>query len=84
MALRLRHQTVDEFADRFRARFRAAEKGEAARLAAKLIDWVEAGDITQAQVRRAFSISVAEWPAFRTRMTALRDHHVAIESARGE
>lgn len=84
MPLTLRHQTVDEFVDRFRRRFRSAEKVEAARLAAKLIGWVEAGDITQQQVRRAFVFDAAQWTAFRAKAIALRDSYNAVENARGE
>jgi hypothetical protein len=83
--LTLKHQTIAQFLRRFRLRFREAERGEAARLAAWLIQRVESGDLTIAQVRAAFDLdTAAKWTTFRDRLVALRDHWVAVEGAKGE
>ena len=44
MALVLNHQTKAQFAARLRARFKAADKAEACRIAAWVLDHIEADD----------------------------------------
>lgn len=84
-SLGLVHQTPEQFLLRFRRRLRESERQDAARLAAWLVKQLEAETITVAQVRVAFGLlQDPEWTAFRDRMTALRDHWVAVEGARGE
>lgn len=82
--LNLRHQTAAQFAARFRARYRNASKEEAARMATWLIDHITAGDFTDAQMRAVFGLTLAQWSALKTRLTAMRTAYRAIEAARGE
>ena len=84
MALDLKHQTPAQFVARFRSAYRAAEKDKAAKMAAWLYDRVQAGDITQAQIRAAFGFTAAQFTAFQTRILALRDHYLALQQAAGE
>ena len=81
MALDLKHQTAAQFVDRLKARFKAAEKYEKGRIAARIYDWYVAGDITQTQIRNAFGLdTTAKWTAFRDRLIALREHYLAIDA----
>jgi len=82
--LDLRHQTAAQFAARLRARFRSASRLEAARIATWVMDRIDAGDITDAQMRAAFSLTTAQWTALKTRLTTMRTAYRAIEAARGE
>ena len=78
MALGLQHQTAAQFADRLRAKWRAAEKLEKGRLATWIIDRHTAGDITTAQIRTAFQLDAAQFTAFAARLQTLRTHYLAI------
>jgi len=81
MALTLKHQTAAQFVERLKARFKAAERYDKARIAAWLYDRFAAGDITQVQIRTAFDLNTtAKWEAFRDRLIALRTHYLAIEA----
>lgn len=84
MALSLRYQTAAQFAARLRARYREATKEEAARIATRILDWIDAGDVTDAQVRNAFGLTTQQYTALKTRMTALRDAYRAVQAAAGE
>ena len=84
MALNLQHQTAAQFVARFREAYRDANKERLGKLATFLYDRVQQGDITQAQIRTAFGFTLAQYNAFVTRITALRDHYVAIQQATGE
>jgi hypothetical protein len=84
VALNLRHQTAAQFIARFRERFRSAEREEAAKLATWLLNRIEAGDVTDAQVRNAFGLNNTQYNALKTRMTNLRTAWLAVQAARGE
>ena len=84
MALNLKHQTAAEFAARFRERYKGASKQEAARLAYWLIERINAGDFTDAQVRNAFGFTTTQYTAAKARFQALHDHWAAVLAAQGE
>jgi hypothetical protein len=84
MALNLKHQTPAQFAARLKARFKAAEKYEKARIAAWMYDRVQAGDITVARIKSAFELTDPQWLTFRDRLMALKEHYDAIEAERAE
>ena len=84
MALDLTHQTAAQFAARLKARFKAAQKYEKARIAAWMYDRVQAGDITVAQIKTAFDLDQAQWLVLRDRLLALKEHYDAIEAERAE
>lgn len=84
MALNLRHQTAAQFAARLRERYRNASREEAARIATWVLDRIEAGDITDAQMRTAFSLTAAQWTTLKAKMTTLRTNWQAVQAARGE
>jgi len=84
MAISLQHQTPAQFAARLRARFKGATKAEAARIATWILDHLEAGDFTDAQLRNAWNLSAAQWTALKSRLTALRTAYRAVDGAAGE
>lgn len=85
MALNLRHQTPAEFAARFWARVRAAEKLELSRLMYWLTRRIVAGDITDLQARNSFNVAfgrnlnATQWTTLRSnRITPAHDRYAAI------
>jgi hypothetical protein len=84
MALNLQHQTPAQFAARFRESFRSSEKVETYRLATKLMNWLDSGDITDTQARNAFGLTLTQWNNLKTRLTAMRTRYAELQSAGGE
>ena len=84
MALVLKHQTAAQLAARFRERYRNDSKEEAARMATWLLNRIEAGDFTDAQVRSAFGLTVTQYNNLKTRMSTLRANWQAVQAAQGE
>ena len=78
MALDLQHQTPAQFAARLSARFKAASGVEKGRLATWLYDRYQAGDVTAAQLRNAFGMTVTQFNAFVTRIQTLRTRYLAV------
>lgn len=90
MALTLQHQTAAEFAARFWAKVKAAYQGGNKVEFARLITWVwqrvQAGDLTNDQVRLSFnaaygrSLTLAEWNTFVTnRLVPVKDRYLAMQ-----
>lgn len=84
MPLNLKHQTAAQFAARLRERYRGASREEAARVATWVLNRIEAGDLTDAQVRNAFGLTTTQYNAMKARMTSLRTAWLAVQSAQGE
>lgn len=84
MALNLNHQTKAQFAARLRARYKSADKAEACRLAAWILDRIDAGDFTELQVRTAFGLTAGQWTTLKAKLTTQRTHHNAVQAAVGE
>ena len=84
MALRLRYQTAAQFAARLRERYRTATREEAARIATWVLARIEAGDLTDAQVRSAFGLTTQQYTGLKARMSTLRDAYRAVQQAVGE
>lgn len=84
MALNLQFQTTAQFAARLRERYRSASREEAARIATWILNRIDAGDITDAQVRNAFGLTVTQYANLKTRMTNLRTAYQAVQAAAGE
>lgn len=81
MGLQLRHQTPEQLLVRFRSQYRNAEGERALRMAAWLMDAIDAGDVTEAQARAAFGPA---WGQVKARMVQMRSTHRAAKTARGE
>lgn len=91
MALNLRHQTAAQFAARFWARLDTAYKTDDRLTYHRLVWWVwsrvQAGDLTNDQVRTSFnayfgrSLSVAQWNNLvTTRFVPMKDRYLALQS----
>ncbi len=84
MPFALKHQTQAQFIARFREAYRNADKERLARLAKWLLARIAAGDITDAQARNAFGLTVQQWNTKKTRMTDLVAKYDAVQSAQGD
>lgn len=78
------HQAGAQFAARFRARYRDASQVECAKMAKWILDRIDAGDFTDAQVRNAFGLTAGQWTTLKAKLTTLRTQYNAILAARGE
>ena len=80
----LQHQTPAQFLSRLRDAYASAQGSDVARLATRMQDWITAGDFTEAQVRQAFGLTLAQWAPLKARMITLRTQYQAVQAARGE
>lgn len=84
MALVLNHQTAAQFAARLRAKYRDATKADLWRLGWRIIRMINAGDITDAQLRNVFEKTVAEYTVFKTKLQDFHDKWEALQASQGE
>lgn len=84
MALILKHQTAAEFITRFREAYRNADRERLARLAKWLLARIAAGDITDAQARNAFDLTVNQWNTRKAQMADLVAKYGAVQAAQGD
>ena len=84
MALILKHQTAEAFVARVRAAYRDGDPDTLVKIARFLIARVQAGDITEAQIRNAFGLNVSQWNTLKTKMQNLITADNAVKSAVGE
>lgn len=84
MAILLKHQTVEAFVARVRAAYRDGNPETLVKIARFLIARVQAGDLTELQIRTAFGLNVTKWNALKAKMQALIDADNAVKSAVGE
>lgn len=89
MALNLKHQTPAEFATRFWAKLRTAYQNGDKLTYHRMVWWiwarVQAGDLTNDQVRVSFNnaygrnLTVAQWNSFVTsRLIPIKDRYLAM------
>lgn len=84
MALILKHQTVEQFVARVRAAYRDGNYEQVIRIARFLIARIQAGDITDAQCRSAFGLTVTKWNNMKTKMQNYITADNTVKSAAGE
>ncbi len=84
MALILKHQTPEAFIARVRQAYRDGNSEQLVKIARFLIARVQAGDVTDAQLRTAFGLNNTQWTALKTKMQALIKADNDIKSAVGE
>ncbi len=84
MALLLKHQTPEAFVARVRQAYRDGNSEQLVKIARFLIARVQAGDVTDAQLRTAFGLNNTQWNALKTRMQALIAADNTVKSAVGE
>jgi len=84
MALILKHQTAETFVARVREAYRDGDSATVVKVARFLIARVQAGDLTETQVRNAFGLNQSQWTTLKTKMQNLITAANAVESAVGE
>ena len=84
MALILKHQTAEAFIARVRQAYRDGNSEQLVKIARFLIARVQAGDVTDAQLRNAFGLNVTQWNALKTKIQNLITADNAVRSAVGE
>lgn len=84
MALALVHQTPAQFAQRLRAAYRAASKEQCARMAWRIVEMLNAGDVTDAQLQNVFGLTAAQYPTLKTKLADLHDKWAGVRAAQGE
>lgn len=77
-------QTGAQFLARLREKYRASDRERCAKIARWIVRRLDAGHVTQAQLRNAFGLSVAEWNAVEARLRDLATKLDAVEQAVGE
>jgi hypothetical protein len=80
----LRFQTASEFVQRMREAFRNRGREVLCRLARWILNRIDAGDLTDLQVRNAFGLTNPEYNTLKTKMTVLRDALNSVDNAAGE
>jgi len=84
MALLLKHQTAAQFIARFREAYRNSDRERVIQLARFVISRIQAGDITDAQVRNAFGLNTTQWNALKTKMGNWITAENTVKAAVGE
>ena len=84
MALLLKHQTAAQFISRFREAYRNSDRERVIQLARFIISRIQAGDITDTQVRNAFGLNATQWNALKTKMGNWITAENAVKAAVGE
>jgi hypothetical protein len=84
MALLLKHQTAAQFIARFREAYRNSDRERCVQLAKFVITRIQAGDLTDTQVRNAFGLTVTQWNALKTKMNTWVTAYNTLQSAVGE
>jgi hypothetical protein len=80
----LEYATKPDFAPVMREAYRDATQVQCAYLANWIINRVNAGWVTETQVRNAFGLTAGQWTTLKAKMLALRDNYLAVQSAVGE
>jgi hypothetical protein len=76
--------TGAQFLARLRAIYQEGKAEHIARIATWLMNRLDAGDVTDLQLRTAFGLNTTQWNALKAKMQALRADWLAVESAEGE
>lgn len=84
MALVLKHQTKEQFIQRFRQAYQNGNRERLAKLANWLLNRIADGDVTDTQARNAFNLTVTQWNTLKTKMQNLVNNYNAVQSAAGE
>jgi len=69
---------------RLRELYRDGKAEQVARVATWLMNRLDAGDVTDLQLRTAFGLTVTQWNTLKAKMQALRADWQAVEQAAGE
>jgi hypothetical protein len=80
----LEHQTGAQFANRLRARYKAASQLECAKLAKWIMDRIDGGAFTEAAMRASFGLTAGQWTLLKSKLTTMRKDYDAVLAATGE
>lgn len=80
----LNYQTKAELAARFRAVYLSATKAGAASMAYWLIERINDGTVTDAQVQAAFGLTAGQYATLKAKFTSLHDSWATVLAAVGE
>lgn len=80
----LAYQTGAQFLQRLRQRYRDAQPEKVVRIARWIARRIDAGDVTVAQLRAAFGLTVQQWNTLEAKMRDLAAALNATETAVGE
>lgn len=83
-AIVAQHQTLTQLAQRLRSYFLSSERLETGRVARWIVNHLESGAITDAQMRNVFNLTAAQWTTLRAKLENMRTQYNAIDAARGE
>ena len=78
------YQTGTQFLQRLRDFYKAAGKERCARIARWIIHRLDAGDVTAAQLRNVFNLTVQQWSTLEAKMRALAADLDGVDAAVGE
>jgi len=80
----LNHQTGTQFLQRLREFYRNAGKERCARIARWIINRLDAGHVTAAQLRNVFDLTVQQWNTLEAKLRSLKASVEAVDAAAGE
>jgi len=80
----LEYATKSDLAPVLRDAYRNATKEQCAYLANWIINRVTSGWITETQIRNAFSLDAGQWSTLKSKLIALRNNYLAVQTAVGE
>lgn len=78
------YQTGTQFLQRLRQRYKDANMARVARIARWIIHRLDAGQVTAAQLRTVFGLTVQQWNTLEAKMRALASNLDSIDGAVGE
>jgi hypothetical protein len=84
VALSLKHQTAQQFIARLRTAYRDGNHEAVIKIARFILARIQSGDITDAQCRSAFGLTVTQWNALKTKMKGFITADDAAKAATGE
>lgn len=79
-----RFQTGAEFLNRLRAYYKQASQSDCAYLATWILNRIEAGDVTDAQLQNVFNLTAGQYATIKSKWTTLRSNYLGMQSAVGE
>jgi hypothetical protein len=78
------YATKTDFVPVLRAAYRTSSDVECGRLATWIVNRVNSGWVTEAQVQTAFGMTDPQYATFRAKIIALRTNYLAVQAGAGE
>ena len=79
----LQYQTADEFATAIRIKYKNANGIEAAQIAKAILDAINSGQVTDAQVQNAFGLTQAQYTNNKAKLQTVMDDYDAVIAVMG-